>query len=123
PAVVESPLPALDPPAPKPSGAAALPAQPATEIPLDDSFATAAPPVENKAQPPSGLALQEKPARAAEPPPKTDPVRRPVTKPQPAKPKEPEIAPAKAVVSSAVTGLLGAALAIIVVIASALSDE
>ncbi|HTO98764.1 MAG TPA: zinc-ribbon domain-containing protein [Myxococcales bacterium] len=66
----------------------------------------------------------EAPPAPAPSKPRTDPIRRPTTKPQPqAKQKEPEIAPAKAVVSSALTGLLGAALAIIVVIASALSDE
>jgi hypothetical protein len=52
----------------------------------------------------------EKPRREPEPPPA-------------AKPPEPELPPGRAMVSSALTGLLGAALAVAVVIASALSDE
>jgi predicted Zn finger-like uncharacterized protein len=130
PAASDAPLPPLDPPMPAPAAAPAAAAL-ALDLPLG------APP----AALPSGasnLELEQPKARPAEAPasqaaaasaplpPKTDPIRRPSTKPQPQaalKPKEPEIAPARAVVSSAFTGLLGAALAIIVVIASALSDE
>jgi predicted Zn finger-like uncharacterized protein len=127
--VANAPLPPLDPPMPAPAAEPAAAAS-ALDLPLG-------PPPAALPSGASNLDLEETKAKLAEapapqaapaplPPPKTDPIRRPTTKPQPqaaAKPKEPEIAPARAVVSSAFTGLLGAALAIIVVIASALSDE
>jgi predicted Zn finger-like uncharacterized protein len=107
---VDAPLPPLDPPLPPANGAPEHAGQAALDLPLDDS-----------------IDLEEVPASPLEPAPaspKSEPIRRPVTKPQqPARPAEPEIAPARALVSSAFTGLLGAALAIIVVIASALSAD
>jgi len=47
----------------------------------------------------------------------------PAMKIEPPKPPEPELPPARAMVSSALTGLLGAALAVAVIIASAVSDD
>src|SRR5437762_2636561 len=80
--------------------------------------------------------LEEKPAKETRPRtdpvrprtdpvrPRTDPVRRQaVSKTGSVRTVEPEIAPPRALLSSAITGLLGAALAIVVVIASALSDD
>jgi hypothetical protein len=123
---VDAPLPSLDPPLPPATNGAAETAAPAAlDIPLDDSIAPPAAAGEERSGA-ADLELDEAPSRPAEsapPPPRPEPVRRPVTKPQPARPPEPEIAPARAVVSSAFTGLLGAALALIVVIASALSDD
>ena len=74
-------------------------------------------------------AAEERPAKSSEPRPRTDPVRprtdpmRPSSKPVPPAPEEPEMAPGRALISSALTGFLGATLAVVVVIAAALSDE
>ncbi|HZR10180.1 MAG TPA: hypothetical protein VFA79_16465, partial [Myxococcales bacterium] len=125
---LDAPLPSLDPPLPAATNGAAEPAAPAAlNIPLDSPAPRAAAGEEERSGA-EDLELDEgpvsKPAEPAPPPPpRAEPARRPITKPQPARPPEPEIAPARAVVSSAFTGLLGAALAVIVVIASAFSDD
>jgi len=91
----------LDPPMP-PADSVAEPVSDAAEpMVLDDPFAAIAP---------GGSAA------AADPVVRRDPAPAPT-------PAEPEIAPARALISSAITGLLGAALAIAVVITSALSDD
>src|SRR4029077_20037813 len=55
--------------------------------------------------------------------PKSEPVAKaPAPLPRPP-PPESEIGPVRAMIASALTGLLGAALAVVVVIASALSDD
>ena len=124
---LDAPLPSLDPPLPAATNGAAEPAAPAAlNLPLDSPAPRAAASEEERSGA-EDLELDEgpasKPAEPAPPPPRAEPARRPITKPQPARPPEPEIAPARAVVSSAFTGLLGAALAVIVVIASAFSDD
>ena len=123
---LDASLPSLDPPvAPATNGVPEAAAPAALNIPLEDSPAPDAAASDERSGA-DDLVLDEgpsKPAEPAPPPPRADPPRRPVTKPQPARPAEAEIAPARAVVSSAFTGLLGAALAVIVVIASAFSDD
>jgi predicted Zn finger-like uncharacterized protein len=75
------------------------------------------------------VTAEERPAKSSELRPRTDPVRprtdpmRPSSKPVPPPPEEQEMAPGRALISSALTGFLGATLAIVVVIAAALSDE
>jgi len=122
------PLPELDEPPPPPldplippadSGAESLP-DAAGSMALDDPFAAIAP--GGSAAAANNAPAEEKPVRATEPRPRTDPVLRRDAARAPT-PAEPEIAPARALISSAITGLLGAALAIAVVIASALSDD
>jgi predicted Zn finger-like uncharacterized protein len=121
------PPPPLDPPMPPPdSGADGLP-DPGGRMELGDPFVAIAP--AGSAAVANGATAEERVAKEPRPRtdplrPKTDPVRRqPVPKTGPVRGAEPEIVPARALLSSAITGLLGAALAIVVVIASALSDE
>ena len=110
----------LDPPMP-PADSVAEPVSDAAEpMVLDDPFAAIAP--GGSAAAANDAPVEVKPVRAAEPRPRTDPVLRRDPAPAPT-PAEPEIAPARALISSAITGLLGAALAIAVVITSALSDD
>ena len=110
----------LDPPMP-PADSVAEPVSDAAEpMVLDDPFAAIAP--GGSAAAANDAPVEVKPVRAAEPRPRTDPVVRRDPAPAPT-PAEPEIAPARALISSAITGLLGAALAIAVVITSALSDD
>ncbi len=98
------------PPAPAQAG-------PTADLMLDDPFAQAVPPP----TPDAGAALAEALASPAEARPKSEPV---VKAPLPRPPApEREIAPVRAMIASALTGLLGAALAVVVVIASALSDD
>ncbi len=120
PAGADAPLPDLDALLPTPHSDGVAPA-PSQQLPLQDPLDVPAP----ERQQQSALELDGEPPKAAEPTPKADAPRRPITRPQPAKApkKEPEIAPARTLVSSALTGLLGATLAIIVVIASALSGD
>src|SRR5262249_36746847 len=60
---------------------------------------------------------------AQEPKPRAEPLARlSLTRPAP-RPEDLEIAPVRAIVGSALTGLLGAALALVLVIVSALSDD
>src|SRR5439155_9484495 len=128
-----SPPPPLDPPMPPPDSVADAP-DPGGPMELDDPVAPISP--GGSAAAANVTELEEKPA--TEPRPRTDPVR---PRTDPVRPKtdpfrrqalsktasvravEPEIAPPRALLSSAITGLLGAALAIVVVIASALSDD
>lgn len=128
PAAADLPLPSLDSPLPPAAGAATeTPAQSAVDVPLPDLGAAADPARSGAAE----LELDDTPPAAADVPPtapalapaRAETVRRPITKPQAPRPAEPEIAPTRALVSSAFTGLLGAALALIVVIASAFSDD
>ena len=113
------PPPPLDPPAPPADSVAESLPDVGGPMVLDDPFAAIAP--GGSAVPANSAPAEEKPVRASEPRPRTDPVLR--RDPPAAAPAEPEIAPARALISSAITGLLGAALAIAVVIASALSDD
>ena len=121
-----SPPPPLDPPMPPPDSVADAP-DPGEPMELDDPFAAISP--GGSAAAANVTEAEEKPAKEARPRtdpvrPKTDPVRRQaVSKAGSIRAAEPEIAPARALLSSAITGLLGAALAIVVVIASALSDD
>jgi predicted Zn finger-like uncharacterized protein len=111
------PPPPLDPPADSVAGSLPDVAGPMV---LDDPFAAIAP--GGSAAAANDSPTEEKPVRASESRPRTDPVLRRDPAPA-APPAEPEVAPARALISSAITGLLGAALAIAVVIASALSDD
>ena len=135
-----SPPPPLDPPMPPPDSGADAP-DPGGPMELDDPFVPISP--GGSAAAANVTELEEKPAKETRPRtdpvrprtdpvrprtdpvrPKTDPVRRQaVSKTGSVRAVEPEIAPPRALLSSAITGLLGAALAIVVVIASALSDE
>jgi len=128
------PPPPLDPPMPPPDSVADALADPRGPMEFDDPFDAIAP--GGSAVVANGATAEEKPAKEARPKtdplrpktdplrPRTDPVRRQaVPKTGPVRAAEPEIAPARALLSSAITGLLGAALAIVVVIASALSDD
>ena len=90
----------------------------ASGLMLDDPFAQEPEPA---AAARAGVPEEAPPAKPAEARPRSEPV-----VPRPAAPRpslETDIAPARAVVSSAFTGLLGAALAMVVVIAFALSDD
>jgi predicted Zn finger-like uncharacterized protein len=131
------PPPPLDPPMPPPDSVADA-GDPAEPMKLDDPFAEIAP--GGSAALANGATAEEKPARPRTDPlrprtdplrprtdplrPKTDPLKRQaVPKSEPIRAAESEISAARALWSSAITGLLGAALAIVVVIASALSDD
>jgi predicted Zn finger-like uncharacterized protein len=126
PDVAEPPPAPLDPPMPPVASLADSLIDAGGPMALDDRFTAPG----GAATAGNGAATEEKPARVSEARPRTDPVR-PRTDPvarrdRPPKAEtiaEPEIAPARALISSAITGLLGAALAIAVVIASALSDD
>ena len=115
----QPPPPPLDPPLPL-ADSAADPVPDAGRMVLDDPFVAIAAGASAAAA--NYAPAEQKPVRAAEPRPRTDPVLRRDPPPAPT-PAEPEIAPARALISSAITGLLGAALAIAVVITSALSDD
>ena len=117
----EPPPPPLDPPMPPADSLAESLPDVGGPMVLDDPFAAIAP--GGSAATANNVVAEEKPARVAEPRPRTDPVLRRDPPAAAALPPEPEIAPARALISSAITGLLGAALAIAVVIASALSDD
>jgi predicted Zn finger-like uncharacterized protein len=127
---VPPPPPPLDPPMPPPppsAAAAALP-DPGAPMEFDDPFAAIAPGgsavVANSATPEEKPPPKDSRPRTDPVRPRTDPVRKQaVPKTGPVGVAESEIAPARALLSSAITGLLGAALAIVVVIASALSDD
>jgi len=116
----QPPPPPLDPPLPLADSAADPVPDAEGPMVLDDPFVAIAPGASAAAA--NDAPAEEKPVRTAEPRPRTDPVLRRDPAPAPT-PAEPEIAPARALISSAITGLLGAALAIAVVIASALSDD
>ena len=110
----------LDPPVPPAAAAAPPPATASQSIQLEtDPVGTPAP--GNGAAAAEKPAIAEAPARPPpEPRPKSEPVRLPAAMPRPA---ATEIAPVRAIVASALTGLLGAALAMVLVIVSALSDD
>jgi hypothetical protein len=91
----------------------------ATSIPLDDPFAR--PPASIGAAA-SEKPLPEPPAKAAPEKLRAEPLARLSLRPAP-RPEDLEIAPVRAIVASALTGLLGAALALVLVIVSALSDD
>jgi predicted Zn finger-like uncharacterized protein len=117
------PPPPLDPPLPPPDSVADAP-DPGGSMELDDPFAAISP--GGSAAVANGTEAEEKPTRPRTDPvrPRTDPLRQQAAaKTGSVRVAEPEIAPARALLSSAITGLLGAALAIVVVIASALSDD
>jgi predicted Zn finger-like uncharacterized protein len=116
----QQPPPPLDPPIPPADSVAEPLPDAAGPMALDDPFAAIAP--GGSAAAANNAPAEEKPVRATEPRPRTDPVLRRDAARAPT-PAEPEIAPARALISSAITGLLGAALAIAVVITSALSDD
>jgi hypothetical protein len=110
----------LDPPAPPPAPAGAL-AEESGSLLLDDAFSPTALGADGSA---GGIPpLDEEPAKSPETVPRTEPqaLRSSAASAPSARPAE--IAPVRAMLSSALTGLLGAALALVVVIASALSDD
>ncbi len=106
---------AFDPPAAASPAAAA-----AASIPLDDPFAR--PPAAIGAAASEKPAPPEPPAKAASEKLKSEALARLSLRPVP-RPEDLEIAPVRAIVASALTGLLGAALALVLVIVSALSDD
>lgn len=134
PKAARPPPPLAEPPEPPPDAAEesldlpepAAPAQaagsapdPGADLMLDDPFAQAVPPPQ--ADP--GAALADALASPPEARPKSEPVvKAPAPAPPPPSPEN-EIAPVRAVIASALTGILGAALAVVVVIASSLSDD
>jgi predicted Zn finger-like uncharacterized protein len=111
PEAVEAGLPSLDPVMPPPP-----PVEAAGPMVVEDEdpFGSTSPAASSAAELPvldlTAGGSAEAPAPRAPHPPTTGPV-------------EPPTAPARALLSSALTGLLGAALALVVVIAAALSDE
>ena len=113
-AAAEAGLPSLDPVMPPPPPLE----DPAGPMAMEDPFGSISPAASSGAELPvldltAGGSAEPKadaPAPRASRPPTTGPV-------------EPATAPARALLSSALTGLLGAALALVVVIAAALSDE
>jgi len=113
-AAAEVGLPSLDPVMPPPPPLE----DPAGPMALDDPFGSTSPAASSAAE----LPLLDLTAGGSAEPRADAPASRtphpPITGPM-----EPATAPARALLSSALTGLLGAALAIVVVIAAALSDE
>ena len=91
------PPPPLDPPAPPADSVAESLPDVGGPMVLDDPFAAIAP--GGSAVPANSAPAEEKPVRASEPRPRTDPVLR--RDPPAAAPAEPEIAPARALISSA----------------------
>jgi predicted Zn finger-like uncharacterized protein len=114
-AAAQGPLDPLEPP--PPAAPAAAVADGSVALLLDDPFAT--PLSEAGSLATDAPAPDDTLAKAADARPKSDRVPRA----PPPLPPEAEIAPAWALISSALTGLLGAALAVIVVIVSTLSDD
>jgi predicted Zn finger-like uncharacterized protein len=120
------------PPDPPPAARSELldPAMPAAgsagsaSFALDDPFAQ--PALADGGQPAVAIqkALLDEPLARPEPRPKSEPVARPSAAAQ-ARTRTPdiEIAPLRAIVASALTGVLGAALALVVVVVSSLSDD
>jgi predicted Zn finger-like uncharacterized protein len=106
---------------PRPAQASGASSDPTASLMLDDPFAQPVPP----APPDTAAAVADAMASPPESRPKSEPVAK-APAPAPAPPPPPpegEIAPLRAVIASALTGLLGAALAVVVVIASAMSDD
>ena len=134
----ERPKAARPPPPPPPDPAPAAraesldpPVAPATvatqsgpSIALDDPFDQPALAGGTKLSAIEKPVLDEPQARPAEPRPKSEPVVRPAASAKPRqRAADTEIAPLRAIVASALTGMLGAALALVVVVVSSLSDD
>ena len=113
-AAAEAGLPSLDPAMPPPPPLE----DPAGPMAMEDPFGSISPAASSGAELPVLDLTAGGPAETKADAPAPRAPRPPITGPM-----EPATAPARALLSSALTGLLGAALALVVVIAAALSDE
>ena len=115
-AATDTRLPSLDPAMPPPPPVIEDPGEPMV---MEDPFGPTTPAASSAAELP---VLDLTAGGSVEPPRAEAPAPRPPPPPTSGS-VEPETAPGRALLSSALTGLLGAALALVVVVAAALSDE